>query len=284
MAKELIVGLVLGLGHAPITQHIDDSQRAADLGFGVIELADHLGMVAPLPTLAAIATAVPAIRVTNHVLNASFYRPHLLARDIAAVHQLSGGRFITSLGAGHGDEEFVTAGIPVPAAGQRVQTVTDTARAISDILADPAFVTPSDIPAPPTRIAGKGDRLLAAAAQYADMVLIDPIVTETELAERIEYTRAKAGDRADDITFCFPFNEVVLDGGPNLDLMRAMRPDLTDQELQELPTVLAGTTDQVTAKVRRVRQLGIDYVSFLRTPDVEWKTLERLITAVMHDH
>jgi alkanesulfonate monooxygenase SsuD/methylene tetrahydromethanopterin reductase-like flavin-dependent oxidoreductase (luciferase family) len=96
MASELIVGLVLALGHAPTTQYIDDSHRAADLGFGVIELPDHLGMVAPLPTLAAIATAVPAVRVTNHVLNASFYRPHLLARDIAAVHQLSGVRFITS--------------------------------------------------------------------------------------------------------------------------------------------------------------------------------------------
>jgi len=283
MAGELTVGLVLALGAEPMTQYVDDSHRAADLGFGVIELPDHLGMVAPLPTLAAIATAVPGVQVTNYVLNASFYRPHLLARDIAAVHQLSGGRFITSLGTGYAEEEFVTAGIPFPTAGQRVRAVTSTALAIKDILADPAFVAASDLPTPPTRIAGKGDRLLAAAAEYADMVLIDPVITESSLAERIDYTRAQAGDRADDITFCFSFTQIALDDAPNLDMMRMRLPDLSDAEIQSLPTVLSGTIDQVGEKIRRVRQLGIDYVSFIRFPGVDWETLEQIIKVVLQN-
>ena len=283
MAGELTVGLVLALGAEPMTQYIEDSRRAADLGFGVIELPDHLGLVAPLPTLAAIATAVPGVRVTNHVLNASFYRPHLLARDIAAVHQLSGGRFITSLGTGYAEEEFATAGIPFPTAGQRVRMVTSTALAIKEILADPAFVAASDLPAPPTRIAGRGDRLLASAAEYADMVLIDPVITESSLAERVDYTRAQAGDRADDITFCFSFMQIALNDAPNLDMMRTLRPDLTDAELRSLPTVLSGTIEEVAERVRRVRQLGIDYVSFTRWPGVDWDTLEQLINVVLQD-
>jgi probable F420-dependent oxidoreductase len=283
MSRDLTVGLVLALGPAPATQYIDASRRAADLGFGVIELPDHLGMVAPLPTLAAIATAVPDIRVTNHVLNVAFYRPHLLARDIAAVHQLSGGRFITSLGTGYAEHEFATAGIPFPTPGERVRMVGTTALAIRDILADPAFVAPSDLPVPLIRVAGKGDRILASAAQFADMVLVDPVVTETELAERIAYTRANAGERADDITYCFPFTQAAVDDVPDLRRMRWLRPEMTDADLQALPTVLAGTIDEVVAKVRRVRELGVDYVSFTCTPDVGWRTLERLITAVTQD-
>ncbi|GAA1681875.1 LLM class F420-dependent oxidoreductase [Mycolicibacterium murale] len=281
---KLIVGLGLGLGPAPIKDYLDDSHRAAELGFDVIELPDHLGMVAPLPTLAAIATAVPRVRVTNLVLNASFYRPHLLARDIAAVHQLSGGRFITSLGAGYAEQEFATVGIPYPSPGQRVRTVTSTASAIKDILADPAFVTHSDTPPPLTRIAGAGDRLLASAAQYADMVLFDPVLTESALAERIDYTRAHAGARAQDITFCFSFTDIALDDRtPDLAVLRSVLPHLSEEELLALPAVLKGSLDEAIAKIRRLRELGIDYLTFDRTPSVDWNTLERLITAVRQD-
>ena len=77
---------------------------------------------------------------------------------------------------------------------------------------------------------------------------IDPVVTETDLAGRLVHTRAKAGDRADDITFCFPSTQVALHDAPNLDRMRALRPDLAETELEALPTVRSGTIDQVTAK------------------------------------
>ena len=40
------------------------------------------------------------ISLSNCVLNAAFYNPHLLVRDMAAVHQLSAGRFIATVGRG----------------------------------------------------------------------------------------------------------------------------------------------------------------------------------------
>lgn len=115
------------------------------------------------------------------------------------------------------------------------------------------------------------------------MVLIDPVITESSLAERVDYTRAQAGDRADDITFCFSFMQIALNDAPNLDMMRTLRPDLTDAELRSLPTVLSGTIEEVAERVRRVRQLGIDYVSFTRWPGVDWDTLEQLINVVLQD-
>ena len=63
-----------------------------------------------------------------------------------------------------------------------------------------------------------------------------------------------------------------------------VRPDLPEAELQSLPTVLTGTIEQATAKIRRLRQLGIDYLSFNRGAGVDWNTLEWLMTAVTQDH
>lgn len=280
MSGELTVGIGLGLSGAPATQFVEEARRAADMGFDVVEVPDHLGQVAPLPTLAAIAAAAPTLRLTNHVLNASFYRPHLLARDIAAVHQLSGGRFITSLGTGYAEAEFVTAGIPFPSAGQRVDRVRETALAIRDILADPTFVASTGLPVPLTRIAGKGNRILAFAADMADIVMVDPDLTETALAERIDYVRAQAGDRVDDVIVGFPFSQLALDDPNQLHRMRRLNPDATDEEIRALPTVLTGTIDDAVAKIQRIRQLGVDWITLIRGPEVSWNTLEKLITAL----
>ena len=100
-----------------------------DLGCG--HLRWHRTPVAAVAHHRWFATAVPAVRLTNHVLNASFYRPHLLARDTAAVHQLGGGRFVTSLGTGYAEQEFAAAGIPFSTACLR-HTVRPTCTAHPD--------------------------------------------------------------------------------------------------------------------------------------------------------
>jgi alkanesulfonate monooxygenase SsuD/methylene tetrahydromethanopterin reductase-like flavin-dependent oxidoreductase (luciferase family) len=158
--------------------------------------------------------------------------------------------------------------------------VRDTALAIRDILADPTFVAPTELPTPPTRIAGKGDRLLAIAAKYAEIVMVGPDVTETVLAERIDYVRSNACDRVDDITFGFAFGQLALDDTTDLQRIRRLKPDATDEEIRAMPTVLTGTLDDAVAQIERIRQLGVDYLTLIRTPEVSWNTLGQLMTAL----
>src|SRR5258708_18739945 len=95
--RPIKLGLAL-LGQGPVSEMIDQARRAESIGFEVILLPDHLGFTAPLVPLVAIAQAAPTVQVSNLVLNAAFYRPALLARDLASVDSATGGRAFLSLG------------------------------------------------------------------------------------------------------------------------------------------------------------------------------------------
>src|ERR1700722_9669322 len=123
--RPLKLGLqLLGLNSVP--EIVEEARTAAAAGFDVVLLPDHLGFTAPLVPLVAIAEAAPTVKVSNLVLNSSFYRPALLARDLASVDSATGGRLIISLGTGYVEAEFDAAGIPFPGAGARVKIVAET--------------------------------------------------------------------------------------------------------------------------------------------------------------
>lgn len=71
---------------------------------------DHLSATAPFPTLTAIAEASATLRIGPYVLNAGFYKPALLARDVAALELLSDGRLELGLGARQADIVGLTGG------------------------------------------------------------------------------------------------------------------------------------------------------------------------------
>ncbi len=107
------LGLTLP-GKGPVSELVGQARRAEQLGFDVVLLIDHLGFAAPLPPLVAMAAAAPTLRVSNMVLNAAFYRPALLARDLASVDSATGGRLEIGLGAGYVEAEFIAPGCHFP--------------------------------------------------------------------------------------------------------------------------------------------------------------------------
>src|ERR1700751_744797 len=104
-AKPIKFGLTL-FGQNPVPEMAEEARRAESIGFDVVLLPDHLGFTAPLVPLVAIAEAAPTVNVSNLVINASFYRPALLARDLASVDSATGGRLIISLGTGYVGQKF----------------------------------------------------------------------------------------------------------------------------------------------------------------------------------
>lgn len=67
-------------------------RRAEELGYDLILVPDHLGMPAPFPALVAAAEATTRPRVGTFVLNAGFWNPTLLAREVTTTVALTGGR------------------------------------------------------------------------------------------------------------------------------------------------------------------------------------------------
>jgi probable F420-dependent oxidoreductase len=90
---------------------VSTCRRAEELGYDVLFAADHLGTVAPFPLLVAAADATSRMRLGTLVLNAEFWNPALLAREIATTDLLVDGRLEVGLGVGHMKWEFDTAGI-----------------------------------------------------------------------------------------------------------------------------------------------------------------------------
>ena len=221
--RPLKLGVQL-LGRSSIPEVVEEARRAAAAGFEVILLPDHLGLAAPLVSLVAIAEAIPSVQVSSLVLNSSFYRPALLARDLASVDSATGGRLIISLGTGYVEAEFNAAGIPFPSPGARVKIVAEMISELRRLLSDPGHIPPPVQTPPPIMVAGQGDKMLTLAAQQADIVAIANMGSEADLAGRVAFVKEKAGDRFDDIELQFGFIQVSIDDPSDLTLLRMLAP------------------------------------------------------------
>lgn len=100
------------LAPAPLDEWRAKCRRAEELGYDVILVPDHLGMPAPFPSLVAAAEVTERPRLGTFVLNAGFWNPTLLAREVATTDTLTGGRLELGLGTGYIPAEHDTAGLP----------------------------------------------------------------------------------------------------------------------------------------------------------------------------
>ncbi|MFJ4788341.1 LLM class F420-dependent oxidoreductase [Streptomyces sp. NPDC088794] len=248
-------------------------RRAGELGYDVILVPDHLGMVAPFPALVAAAGATERPRLGTFVVNASFWNPVLLAREVTTTAALTGGRLELGLGTGYVQSEHETAGLPYGSPGERVthlrRTVEELKRAL-DAEEDTHV---------PLMIGGNGERMLQLAAEHADIAAFAGArlvpgsttgklapVAATELAERVARYLESAKGRAEKAELNLLVQMVIV----TEDREEAVRPllervpGLTTEQALELPILLVGTLDEITAQVLAQRErYGFSYLTVL---------------------
>ena len=89
-------------------------RRAEELGFDAVYLSDHFTMPSPsdLESLELIVALTHAVEHTNRVMLGplvsplSFRHPVVLTRQVMALDELSRGRMVLGLGAGHVEREY----------------------------------------------------------------------------------------------------------------------------------------------------------------------------------
>ncbi|MEV4346289.1 TIGR03621 family F420-dependent LLM class oxidoreductase [Actinoplanes sp. NPDC049596] len=233
-------------------------RQVEDLGYDVLQVPDHLGMVAPFPALAAAAEVSPNLTVGTYVLNGGVLSPGYLARDAAELWRLSGGRFELGLGAGYVEAEFEAAGVPFGTPGDRLRKLTSLITETRVLLAAQA-----DKPRPPIMVAGVGDRILTMAAAHADIISF-PIHAGfgPGLGRRVSVVRAAAGGRDIELNL---FVAAVGDTIDEVDLsMISKASGMTAQQLAEMPGVLAGSPAELAERLLRYREeWGLSYISVL---------------------
>lgn len=180
-------------------------RRAEQLGYDVILVPDHLGMPAPFPSLVAAAEATVRPRLGTFVLNAGFWNPALLAREVATTDALTGGRLELGLGTGYVPAEHEKAGLPWGSAGERVDHLLRTIRELDRLLGSEEHEPrPVQRPRVPLLVGANGDRVLRITAEHADIAAftgartvengkLEPLTAE-ELDERVgRYQEFAAG-------------------------------------------------------------------------------------------
>ncbi|MCC8246335.1 TIGR03621 family F420-dependent LLM class oxidoreductase [Saccharothrix luteola] len=254
------------------------ARLAERLGYDVVQVSDHLGMPAPLPTLLLAAEATERVRVGTLVLNTTFYEPAVLARDVETIDRYSGGRVEVGLGAGYERGQFDAAGLPWTPAAERVAHLARTV----DRLKESA--------GPPVMVAGRGDRVLRLAAERADVIAFTgttrvrdgeglKLGSVAELADRVEFVHAHLGDRVHDVELNIPVHRVLLPGAERViaDVWQNDL-DLTADQLVELPSILVGTPEECVEQLHEARKrFGISYFSVL---EPEMMSFSRVIEAM----
>jgi alkanesulfonate monooxygenase SsuD/methylene tetrahydromethanopterin reductase-like flavin-dependent oxidoreductase (luciferase family) len=170
---------------------------AADAGYTSLWLSDHLfldiekyggtperhGVYEPIVTLAALSRLVPEVRLGTLVLLEALRPAAVLAKALASLDVVTGGRVDVGLGAGWYEPEYHALGYDLPPPGTRIDRLREAVDVVTGLLgggpfdyegkyhrASGAQNLPRSVqqPRPRVLVGGKGDRLLALIAGHAD--------------------------------------------------------------------------------------------------------------------
>ena len=127
---------------------VDYAEIARATGFDSVWLSDHLFLdlakyggradreacYEPVVTLAALARRVPDVRLGALVLCEALRPASVLAKALATLDRVSGGRVDIGLGAGWYEPEYDAIGMAMPPPGVRIDRLTEAIEVVSGLL------------------------------------------------------------------------------------------------------------------------------------------------------
>jgi probable F420-dependent oxidoreductase len=167
---------------------VSDLHRLEDAGFDTICISEHFTRGWQISALAAMAFAAAStsrIRVQSLVLQNDMHHPALLAKQIATIDVLSGGRVELGIGAGWNRDDYLATGLPFDDGRTRVARLAEALQIIRAYFTGDsvhfagdhyqinhmeALPRCSQRPNPPILVGAGGPRMLELAGRMADIV------------------------------------------------------------------------------------------------------------------
>jgi F420-dependent oxidoreductase-like protein len=235
-------------------------------------------------TLAALAARTERIRLGTLVSPATFRHPSLLAKSVATVDQVSGGRVELGLGAGWHEGEHRAYGFEFPPTPVRMERLAEQLEIVTRSFAEDAFsfqgrhyqvqdlrALPKPVQRPrPTLLVGgaAGPRSLALAARYADEYNTTgvPLDELPERRRRLEAAWRDAGRDPEEGRLSLMTTCVV--GRDRAEVNERVRRVLAvtgrdagvDEVIDARPNWVLGTVDQVSERLRALEEVGVGRV------------------------
>lgn len=216
----------------------------------------------PIEMLTYVASKTKNVKLGTSVLSSLFQNPVTLARRLATLDRLSGGRVIAGLGQGDFKDEFAAAGIPRSRRGRGFGELVEAVRAcwgpdpvsytglfyqIPESRIGPKPVQPGGIP---LLIGAFEPKALERAASIGDGIMpaIGGRASIEKLAQDVETFRTmtkSAGRDPKKMT-------IILNAHPKMSEERAPGPR----------GLLSGTPEEIADDLPRIEKLGIHHIFF----------------------
>jgi probable F420-dependent oxidoreductase len=269
----------------------ENARRIEGLGYNTCLVADHFEewWFAAGPALVAAALATTTLRVGSLVYSNSFRHPALLAREATTIDLLSGGRFEFGIGTGYDMPEYSQTGITLPPPRVRVEQLRETLAVVKGLWSNGPFSFSGDFytitemegwpkplqePRPPIQVGGGGRRMLALAAQEADIVGIIAQSakgggldfggdTDAVVGQKVRWLCEAAGKRFDELELAALIWQVVVTDRPRSAAeVIAPRWGMTGDQVLASPYFLVGSLAAIVEQVQALRERhGISYLA-----------------------
>ncbi len=296
MGKGVALGLVLPMherpddGGKPTWAGISTwARRGEELGADTVWLADEiLWRVAEWPgprgwwdcltMTGAVAASTSKVRVGTWVMSALQHKPGMIVRAAEALDEISDGRFVLGLGAGHGGgaESFgYAADKPVTRYLEALEIIVPLLRGaptstfdgefhrVKDAVLRPRGPRPGGIP---LMMGGHSARTMTAAAQYADVW--SAYATSSSLPEAFA-TMTEELDR-----ICESIGRDPSSIGRSVGVF--VEPgDAKSTEATGFGVAISGSIDQITETIARFQEVGVTRVEVMPWPP-SIETVEQL--------
>jgi probable F420-dependent oxidoreductase len=272
--------------HAPFDGRswAETAREVETLGYSTLFVPDHFDEgLGPIAALATAAAATTTLRVGTLVLDCDFRHPAVLARELATVDALSGGRLEVGVGAGWKRLDYERSGIPMDAPKVRVDRMIEHVRVLRGLFAGEPFTfhgdhydvtdldgTPKPLTpgGPPILVGGGGRRVLRFAGAHADIVGVNASIHSGEIDtaaahdslparidEKVAWVRESAGARFDDLELnaWLAVAEVTDDAASFADALAAVF-EADSKDVLESPLTLAGSQGEIEDRLHERRE------------------------------
>ena len=269
------------------------AQRVEELGYSTLVVPDHFDdQYAVGPALAAAAAATTTLRLSAFVYGNDYRHPVLVAKEVATLDVLSGGRMDLGLGAGWMRTDYDQAGLDYDRPGVRIDRMVESLHIIRGLLGDGPVTfegehytirglegLPKPVQSPvPVAIGGGGRRMLSLAARHADIVGVNANLRSGEIGldaihdvlpdrfdAKLQWVRDAAGDRLDqlELNVLVAAAQVTEGGRATTDAMEATAAMFGQpaETVAEVPLLLIGSPAEIADTLRRRRQRwGFSYM------------------------
>ena len=266
------------------------ARRAEAIGYSTILVSDHPThpQLAPLAAATALACATTQLRVGSSVLANDFRHPVVLAKEIATLDLISGGRVELGIGTGWKQAEYESMGLAFDAASQRIERLREALAILRGFWSGKPCALDgkhysirelSGFPMPvqdplPILIGGGGRKLLSLGACEADIVGVNPAArsgahdaatdldsTEAATDEKLRWIEEAAGARMKELELCMQvYADCVTQSRAEGDRVLAARYAFSLEEARKVPYAWVGSVDEICEGLEEKREKwGVSY-------------------------